>query len=264
MFNWQLFLLLSLLSLPGILIVIPRLVGSLLSKRQPTRPSAVIKLAAVLQTLVLLLIFCAVGTAVTPGIGLKAPFFEALAAGSIDLDALLSQIIPSLIVGIGGAVVFVAAYYMIFRPRLDQHTLAVTESLRAELGLAGRVFYGGIFEEVLTRWGLLSVVIWAIAKVSGVLSPVTIWVSIVIAGVLFGLGHLPSAVGAGARISPALVSTAIALNLWAAILFGWLFWQYGLVAAMLGHILFHLIWYPFERRHVWKNSGSSPVSLEPE
>jgi hypothetical protein len=30
------------------------------------------------------------------------------------------------------------------------------------------------------------------------------------------------------------------------LIFGWLFWQYELVAAMIGHMLFHVVWYPFD------------------
>ena len=45
-----------------------------------------------------------------------------------------------------------------------------------------------------------------------------------------------------------LFATMIALNLWGSILFGWLFWQYGLLAAMVAHALFHLVWLPFDLR----------------
>jgi hypothetical protein len=39
----------------------------------------------------------------------------------------------------------------------------------------------------------------------------------------------------------------IFLNLYAGLLFGWFYWRYGLWAAMVGHSLFHLIWYPLDR-----------------
>ena len=45
-----------------------------------------------------------------------------------------------------------------------------------------------------------------------------------------------------------LVAAALFLNLWVSLLCGWLFWQVGLLSAMLAHMLFHLIWYPFDRR----------------
>jgi hypothetical protein len=36
------------------------------------------------------------------------------------------------------------------------------------------------------------------------------------------------------------------LNLWASLVCGWLFWQYGLWAAMVAHMAFHLVWMPFD------------------
>ena len=38
----------------------------------------------------------------------------------------------------------------------------------------------------------------------------------------------------------------IVLNLWATLICGWLFWQYGLLAVMIAHMLYHLVWLPFD------------------
>ena len=74
----------------------------------------------------------------------------------------------------------------------------------------------------------------------------SLWIAIVVSGVLFGLGHLPSYIAAGCERSPQLVVTQIALNLWASLIFGYIFWSYGLAAAMLSHALFHLVWFPID------------------
>jgi hypothetical protein len=65
---------------------------------------------------------------------------------------------------------------------------------------------------------------------------------------LFGLGHLPAVSAAGVQITRFLVISTIALNLYGAIVFGWLYWQFGLLAAMVSHALFHLVWLPFDIR----------------
>ncbi|MBU7047121.1 MAG: CPBP family intramembrane metalloprotease [Theionarchaea archaeon] len=122
------------------------------------------------------------------------------------------------------------------------------ESLRMNLGLSGRILYGGIVEEILTRWGLQSVLIWLTGIITGGITPGTIIVSIIITGILFGLGHLPSYLGAGCRKTPLFIAFKIILNLWASLIFGWLFWHYGLVSAMIAHMLFHVVWYPFDVR----------------
>jgi hypothetical protein len=65
-------------------------------------------------------------------------------------------------------------------------------------------------------------------------------------GLLFGLGHAPGYLAAGCQKTPMFFALMISLNLWASLIFGWLFWQYGLLAAMTAHMLFHLIWLPFD------------------
>ncbi|WP_141396951.1 CPBP family intramembrane metalloprotease [Ureibacillus xyleni] len=37
------------------------------------------------------------------------------------------------------------------------------------------------------------------------------------------------------------------MNLLVGLICGWLYWQNGLLAAIMCHMLFHLIWYMFER-----------------
>ena len=178
--------------------------------------------------------------------GLQAPFFETLVSGGSLPDTLLPQIVPALIGGIGGAIIFISAYYLIFRPRLDEQTIKSMETLRMGLGIWSRILYGGIFEEVLTRWGLMSLFVWLGALLVGEPTSVVVWIAIAISGILFGLGHLPSYLAAGCQKTPLFFTAMISLNLWAALIFGWLFWQYGLLSAMLAHMLFHIVWLPFD------------------
>lgn len=83
--------------------------------------------------------------------------------------------------------------------------------------------------------------------IGGVTSAV-VWSAIVLTGLIFGLIHLPGVVAAGAKLTRPLILTAIVLNLWVSLFCGWLFWQYGLLAAILAHMLVHVFWYPFDKR----------------
>ncbi|MBU7013595.1 MAG: CPBP family intramembrane metalloprotease [Theionarchaea archaeon] len=255
MANWLVFLCLLAVSIPGIVVTVPGAVRSMESRITESAPPGkkipsmkVIVFLGILQSLVLVLIADAAGTVTTPSIGFSAPFFEALVTGENIWASLQPQLLPSLALGIGGGAFFVALYYLVFRPRLDEHTVRTMEKLRMDLGLPGRVLYGGIVEEVLTRWGLQSVIIWVGSLITGVVTPTTIWISIIIAGVLFGLGHLPSYVGAGCKKTPLFITFEITLNLLASLIFGWLFWNYGLLSSMIAHALFHVVWYPFDVR----------------
>lgn len=254
MFNWYLFLLIVLVCLPGLIIMAPKMITSIerivnanLRPEQEPPSKRTLTLATFFQNLVLILLAAAIGTELTPQVGLGEPFFQALIDGGPALNIFFELLPATLIVGVLGAVIFLACYYLIARRRLDMETIEVTEKLRMDLGLAGRLLYGGIDEEVLTRWGLMTLLVWIGRLLSGETSPEVMWGAIVIAGILFGLGHLPGNLAAGAKRTRLLIGLVIGLNLWASLIFGWLFWQYGLTSAMLAHMLFHLVWYPFDR-----------------
>lgn len=89
-------------------------------------------------------------------------------------------------------VLIMAAYYLFFRPRLDRQTVRSMEELRMDLGLWARLLYGGIVEEVLFRWGVVTLLVWLGAKLFDGPTPALMWTVLLASGVLFGLGHLPS------------------------------------------------------------------------
>jgi hypothetical protein len=125
---------------------------------------------------------------------------------------------------------------------------ALPEALRAAntepswLNLLTAMFYGGITEEILMRWGLMSLLVWIAWK--GLKQGITLpsegiyQGAIVLAALVFGLLHLP-ATAAIVPLTPVVIIRALLLNGIAGIAFGWLFWQYSLEAAMLAHISVH-------------------------
>ncbi|MGC9333695.1 MAG: CPBP family intramembrane glutamic endopeptidase, partial [Anaerolineae bacterium] len=223
-------------------------------KRLP--PRRVIVSATLAQSLLLVAATSALGTALAPRVGLAAPFFESLAAGQPIWATLAPQVLPALVLGVGGALAIVAAYYLFFRPRLDQQTVGSMEALRLDLGLRARVLYGGIVEEVLFRWGVMTLLVWLGAALFGGPTSALMWAVIAVSGVLFGLGHLPSYRLAGCQVTPLFLGLMITLNLWATLICGWLFWQYGLLAAMIAHMLYHMVWLPFDL-HYGKEATAS-------
>ena len=255
MFDWALFLVITAFCLPGILIVVPQSLNNVIKKMPPDKkipPRIVLYTVSTLQSVIFVAAAAAIGTALAYRVGLEAPFFEALSSGGDAWAALQPQLLPSLIGGIGGAAVFLAAYYLYYRPRLEADTLFYMEDMRMSMGIWGRVLYGGIAEETLTRWGLMTLLVWLGNLIAGEANAAVVWIAIVISGVLFGLGHLPGYLAAGCRRSPMLISLMISLNLGASLVFGWLFWQYGLAAAMIAHALFHVCWLPFDLRFAGK------------
>ena len=98
--------------------------------------------------------------------------------------------------------------------------------------------YGGIVEEILMRLFLVSIFAWLIGKIfrsaDVVNNSVIMWTAIIIASVLFGLGHLP-ATSSLTQITPVVIARAIALNGIAGLVFGWLYWKKGLEYSIVAH-----------------------------
>lgn len=99
-------------------------------------------------------------------------------------------------------------------------------------------FYGGVVEELLMRLFLVSLFAWLIAKIfkiTDVIKNNTImWVAIILAAIIFGLGHLP-ATATITQITPLVIVRAILLNGIGGLVFGWLYWKKGLEYAIAAH-----------------------------
>jgi hypothetical protein len=103
-------------------------------------------------------------------------------------------------------------------------------------------FYGGIAEEVFLRLlvvPLLCLLIIGVLKLLRIIqtwkvSDRVAWISIILAAILFGLGHLP-ATAAIMDITAIVILRAILLNGIGGIVFGWLFYRKGLEHAMVSH-----------------------------
>ena len=96
-------------------------------------------------------------------------------------------------------------------------------------------FYGGIVEELQLRLFVMTLLVWLLAVLAKrAPRPWVYWAAIVIAAVLFGIGHLPAA-GKIWEPSGIVVVRTIVLNAIGGIVFGWLYWRRGIEMAMLGH-----------------------------
>lgn len=109
-----------------------------------------------------------------------------------------------------------------------------------------RLFYGGITEELLLRWGFMAplafVLWWVRNKVSDSTwtpSVTIMWVAIVVSAIAFGVGHLPALASMFELTTPLIVRT-VALNALVGIALGWLFWRRSLETAMIAHAAFHV------------------------
>lgn len=231
---------LFLTGLPGIVLVAVFIIPALLrfATEKPTVPLPVIILVTIAQSAVLLALAVWAGASLSSRVGLQAPLFSALVGRIAPPTGLSIPIVSGLAGGVlGGALVFAA----------NRYAPAALAGVQAKLTppLAVRVFYGGITEELLTRWGLMSLLLWLAWKFlqrgSGLPQPPYVGGAIAVSAVIFGLAHLPITAALVGTLTKSLVAYVVAANAIFGIIAGYLFWRNGLEAAMIAHASAHVL-----------------------
>jgi hypothetical protein len=108
-------------------------------------------------------------------------------------------------------------------------------------------FYGGLNEEIFTRLFGFSVLTWLLSRFShtptGLPTDAVLWTANVIMAILFGLGHLPATKDLLGSIPPPMFIRAILLNTPVGLICGWVFWTYGIEAAVLAHFSADIVYH---------------------
>ncbi|UHA73835.1 CPBP family intramembrane glutamic endopeptidase [Paenibacillus sp. 481] len=240
MFSWIMISCLVLICVPGIVTMV-----AAQKSMEPELKSNTGLVFAI--NLVVIAVIVLLGHLASLKTGLTDPFFESIAmSGPLHVSSLVEQLRVGLVGGVICSGVFLIVYYGYLRHALDRTTVDVSERLRRSVGLWGRVLSGGVVEEVIFRYGLLNGTVWLGFVFFGEVSAVIVWSCIILSGIIFGLAHFPGNLAEGCKLTPLFIAYGILGNLWVTLICGWLFWQYGLIAAIVVHMLFHLCWYPIE------------------
>lgn len=239
--NWPLVFVLFCLSLPGIFIAMPRLIYFLLPQNTDELKKRFSRFA-ILQTLFMVFVMCFAGAVLSLRTGLNDPVLEGILSGRAGLGSLVSILVPTFLYSFIGLIIFCFLYYGIVGSILDEYSFKTMTRIRAALGLDGCVLYGGVVEEIIARWGLLNVIVFFAMMFAKQNNNPIIVSSMIISGLLFAIGQIPAYVAAGCISSRRFLYSLVLLSLYQSMIFGFLFWQYGLVAAILGHMLFHIGW----------------------
>jgi hypothetical protein len=242
--RWRLGIVLWLLGMPGVVAVVWALYPPLAANAAlfPLPLWAIVLLSG-LQTAVLLAIAVAMGVWLAPRLGLQAPAVAAWLGGRPVGPALEAQWLPGVLGGLAGAAWLWA---------LAQ--VAPSELKPADAGgampLVVKLLYGGITEELLVRWGVMTLLLWLCWRLGpqrgqGLPGRTVVGAAVGASALLFALGHLPAAQAMAGLLTAPLVAFVLAGNTVFGLVAGWLFARRGLEAAVLAHVLAHLLSHPF-------------------
>jgi membrane protease YdiL (CAAX protease family) len=222
------------LGVVGIVSYLPSLSGTLRAlvekfPDKPHPPMAVLLLLSLLQSALLLAVMIVLGLWLAPRLGLKSRVL-----GQVQTP--FRQDVPAALLGSVLSISLVAAVYLAFKPAAQALQQEVNRDvLYTLMGM----LYGGLTEELLVRFGIMT----ALAALFHLLFrnlPFAMGLSILLSSVIFGALHLPYAATLTA-LTPQVVAFVVLGNSVAGMVFGVLFWKRNLETAMLAHMGFHVL-----------------------
>ncbi len=245
---WRRFAPLWALGVVGVLALIPALLGQyavLLTSNPATAgvPLPVLAVAALIQPLLIMSLSVAVGVALAHRLGLRSYIIEQLEGVGSAGQALKRDLPLALAVGTVFALL-VAVLDGALGAWMPKPVEAVGTERSLGLTVMG-VLYGGIVEELMLRWGLMTLFAWLLWRLfqrgQGRPGAWLMGTAIVLAAVLFGAGHLPAAGTIFGSLTPMVIFRTVLLNSIGGLALGWLYWRRSLETAMLAHGTSHIV-----------------------
>lgn len=210
------------LSLPGIALI-PLVI---------TPPDGIPPALLMVNPAIMVLILGILGAATAERSGLVAEWI-------LGAPIVWSRLRQGLLIGVLAGVVAAAADQLL-APHWQDPEAAIPTLLESTgaLALAVGILYGGLTEEVMMRFGLLSAALWALLKF--VPRNIAVWLAAIVAGLLFAMGHLPAVVVSGADLTLPLVARILGFNTALGVLYGLLYVRKSLFTAAAAHAGTHI------------------------
>lgn len=206
--------------------------------------TALILIMTVAQPAVIMSLGVWAGVGLASKVGLKSPMAEALALKQPAGAALVPQIVPGLFGGAAGGVAIILSG-LVGKSLLPADVILRIEKLGGVLPFPTRLLYGGIVEELLVRWGLMTLLVWAAWRLfqKGQGQPrSTFFVgAILLSSLIFAAGHLPLALLLVPKATPAYVGFVLVANSAFGVIAGFLYWKKGLESAVIAHMVTHAV-----------------------
>ena len=243
--NWKLFFILFGACVIGSMLVLPYSLA--LTSAELEHPIWMIISSAAANGIIMFAVVTFLGLLLSKKIGqenggLRLPILEGILNKENKAKEFKALLLPSIILGVlaGGLIIVLSIPFNNAIPEFK--SMEVIPPWKGFLAS----FYGGIAEEVLLRLFFMSLLVWIGFKIKktadGSPTAVGVLIAIVLASIVFGIGHLPAT---PAELNAIVIARALVLNGIAGIAFGWLYWKKGLESAMIAHfstdIVLHVI-----------------------
>lgn len=172
-------------------------------------------------------------------------FFGVKTAGKLDFQIVPQQkyILTSILAGLGIGLALKLLDQLIFKHYANV-LLKATPDTELWHGILAS-FYGAINEEVLLRLFAVSLVSMCLQKITKFSKQKVAIISIIICALIFAFGHLPMLYKIIDIPNACDILRVMVLNSLAGIVFGLLYFRYGLFSAMLSHFMADLVIHVF-------------------
>ncbi|KAA9013564.1 CPBP family glutamic-type intramembrane protease [Niallia endozanthoxylica] len=232
----------------GILSYVPSLIPSLKKQLEtvpnaPDLPLSVLVPLSLINPFILVIIAIVIGMLTAPKVELKSYIYDWIHHQKTgqNTTSFKSNIGLGVISGVILAMFFVGLEILL-QPYLPDVFKLTPEARNLSMTFGG-IFYGGITEELMLRWGMMSFIVWSFWKLFQRSQPrpssAIYWVSIILSALLFAVGHY-GATAMAAPVTTILWIRMMILNGLGAIVFGWLFWKKGLEISFISHASLHI------------------------
>ncbi|MCU0607976.1 MAG: CPBP family glutamic-type intramembrane protease [Candidatus Edwardsbacteria bacterium] len=201
-----------------------------------TAPPAIVLIALLPLCLLAMGLAIIIADGYSRSAGMGTPLIDAWVDKSPSWPVLKSFLFLSLVSALAVAVTTIGIDRVFFIPLLPA---ALSEGSGSTLWQdLITSLYGGIVEEVLLRYLLMSVIVVALRKACRfqATNNTLIWTAILASSFVFGVSHLPITAAIAPLTAP-VVLRALLLNGIGGVLFGWLYWKKGLESSIVTHFM---------------------------
>lgn len=250
--NIKFILFLTLLGFIGLVVSIPFQMTTLMNSELVSEVDVPIEIGMIITTIsqtITLFVLVFIGERCMHRTGLGAPIIHAW-LDKKDIPALQKKwVLAAAIVGFVGALFVMLLDHFLFMPNVG-----VSEEVPIAPWWQGllAMFYGGFTEELMVRFFAMTFIVWLLAiitrKQRETIPAAYFYIGIVLATLLFGIGHLPTVAQIYGELSALLVVRTVLLNGLLGLWFGYLYWKKGLEYAFIAHmsadVMIHVIFNP--------------------